>query len=156
MPALANRLSLAATVGAGRTRKTAAAAATTATSVDARRAAEIRPPPLADVHIKMQAGEAEAHPRQHVEPEVEVDGLCAAQPPSSPPEAASENIRSRRDGTWKECTTRTEMSRTISGSSTFAMPATGPLTAWKNHTDAAIAPAATRSFIHPGGRDRVA
>src|ERR1700722_1975406 len=36
------------------------------------------------------------------------------------------------------------------------MPAAGELTAWKNHTHAAMAPTATRTFTHPGGRARVA
>jgi hypothetical protein len=133
----------------------AADAVVTATSTDAKRAAEMRLPPLADLHIKVRPTRLiHAHAKTY-EPKVK---LIACAPPTaiSPADAARENIKSRRDGTWKECRTRTDTRSTVSGSSTFAMPDTGPLTARTNHTEAAIAPPATRSFIHPGGWDLVA
>ena len=76
---------------------------------------------------------------------------CAPETAIKPAAAASENMRSRREGTWKECTTRTDTNRTVSGSSTESMFAAGALTAWTNQTDAPIAPAATTIFTHPGG-----
>ena len=72
-----------------------------------------------------------------------------------PADAASENSRSRRDGTWKECTTRTDTKSTVSGSSTDAMPRAGALTAWTNHTETAMAADGDQPFTHPGGRVRV-
>src|ERR1700722_9045950 len=72
-----------------------------------------------------------------------------------PADAARENIRSRREGTWKECTTRTETRSTVSGSSTDVISVAGALTAWTNQTDTPIAPAATTIFTHPGGSRRV-
>ncbi len=73
-----------------------------------------------------------------------------------PADAASENSRSRRAGTWKECTTRTDTKSTVSGSSTEEMARAGALTAWTNHTETAMAATATSPFTHPGGRVRVA
>src|SRR5580700_8803364 len=54
IPARANRLSLAATVGAGRTRKMPAADAVTAPRIVTSRPAVMCPPPLADLHIKLR------------------------------------------------------------------------------------------------------
>ena len=73
-----------------------------------------------------------------------------------PADAPSVKSRSRRDGTWKECTTSTVTSRTVKGLITDVMPAAGELTAWKNQTHAPMAPTATMTFTHPGGRVRVA
>ena len=74
-----------------------------------------------------------------------------------PADAPRENIRSRRDGTWKECTTWMPTKSTVSGFSTVVMSVTGrALTWWKNQTRTAMAPSATSTLIHPGGRARVA
>ena len=82
----------------------------------------------------------------------------ASAPPTAirPAEAPSEKSRSRRDGTWKEWTTRTETRSTVSGLTTDVMSSDGELTAWKNHAQAAMAPTATTIFTHAGGRARVA
>ena len=82
----------------------------------------------------------------------------ASAPPTAirPADAPSVKSRSRRDGTWKEWTTRTATNRTVRGLTTDVMPAAGELTAWKNQTQAAMAPTATVTFTHPGGRARVA
>ena len=82
----------------------------------------------------------------------------ATAPPTAirPAEAPRVKSRSRRDGTWKECTTRTATSRTVRGLTTDVMPPAGELTEWKNQTQAAMAPTATMTFTHPGGRARVA
>ena len=68
-----------------------------------------------------------------------------------PADAPSEKNRSRREGTWKECTTRTDTRRRVSGFSTVVMSTPGELTEWKNHTKAARAPAATATMTHPDG-----
>ena len=73
-----------------------------------------------------------------------------------PADAPSVKSRSRRVGTWKEWTTRTATSSTVKGLMIDVMPPAGALTAWKNQTQAAMAPRATRIFTHPGGRARVA
>ncbi len=73
-----------------------------------------------------------------------------------PADAPSENRRSRREGTWKEWTTSTETISTVRGSSTDVTSTAGELTERKNHTNAAMAPTATTTLIHPGGRVRVA
>ena len=82
----------------------------------------------------------------------------ASAPPTAmrPADAASMKTRSRRDGTWKECTTRTATSRTVRGLTMDVIPAAGELTSWKNQTQAAMAPTATSTLIHAGGRARVA
>ena len=82
----------------------------------------------------------------------------ASAPPTAirPAEAPRVKSRSRRDGTWKECTTRTATSRTVRGLTTDVMPPAGELTEWKNQTHAPMAPTATMTFTHPGGRARVA
>ena len=72
-----------------------------------------------------------------------------------PADAPSENNRSRREGTWKECTTRTDTRRRVSGFTTVVMSTPGELTEWKNHTKAAMAPAATATMAHPDGWERV-
>ena len=76
------------------------------------------------VHISVRAHSPQGGPGHDVEAEAEVDGLR----PRHRHEAgrrAEENSRSRRDGTWKECTTRTATKSTVSGSSTDVMPAVG-------------------------------
>ncbi len=55
LPARDTKLTRDETTGAGSTRKTAAATVDVATSASTRLAAEIRPPPLADVHISVRA-----------------------------------------------------------------------------------------------------
>src|ERR1700729_4093570 len=82
----------------------------------------------------------------------------ASAPPTAmrPADAPSVKSRSRRDGTWKECTTRTVTNRTVKGLMTDVMPAVGELTSWKNQTQAPMAPTATTTFTHAGGRVRVA
>ena len=74
----------------------------------------------------------------------------------SPAEAPTVKRRSRRVGTWNECTTSTVTNRIVSGFSTDVMPSVGELTAWKNQTQAPMAPSATRTFTHQGGLARVA
>ena len=73
-----------------------------------------------------------------------------------PAEAPSVKSRSRRVGTWNECTTRTATSRIVNGLITEVMPPDGELTVWKNQTQAVVAPTATRTLTQPGGRARVA
>ena len=83
----------------------------------------------------------------------------ASAPPTAirPAEAPREKSRSRRDGTWKECTTRTVTKQDRQRvDRPCVMPRRGGLTAWKNQTQAAMAPTATMTFTHPGGRARVA
>ena len=143
------------TTGAGRTRKTAAAAVDVATSASTRPVAELRPPPLAEVHIS-------SRPQRLQQPQATTKRpnrrSMATEPPTAirPAEAPRVKSRSRRDGTWKECTTRTVTSRTVRGSTTDVMPPAGELTERKNQTQAAMAPTATMTFTHPGGRARVA
>ena len=143
------------TTGAGRTRKTAAAAVNVATSASTRPVAELRPPPLAEVHIS-------SRPQRLQQPQATTKRpkrrSMATAPPTaiSPAEAPRVKSRSRRDGTWKECTTRTATSRTVRGLSTDVMPAAGGWTERRNQTHAAMAPMATMAFTHPGGRARVA
>ena len=143
------------TTGAGSTRKTAAAAVDVATSASTRPVAEMRPPPLAEVHIS-------SRPQRLQQPQATTKSpnrrSMATAPPTAirPAEAPRVKSRSRRDGTWKECTTRTATSRTVRGLTTDVMPPAGELTERKNQTHAAMAPTATMTFTHPGGRARVA
>ena len=68
-----------------------------------------------------------------------------------PADAPIVKSRSRREGTWKEWTTRTVTSSTVNGLMIDVMPSAGALTAWKNQMQAARAPRATRIFTHPEG-----
>ena len=61
------------TTGAGRTKKTAAAADEVARTTSTRPVTDRRPPPLADVHISLSPPEAAAGPGHHEEAEVEID-----------------------------------------------------------------------------------
>src|SRR5271154_6714061 len=98
MPALANRLSLAATVGAGRTRKMATAVARTAEKTDASSLTDMRPPPLADFHIKVRPARLKAAQASAYKPKRR-SIACAPLTAMRPAAAAREKVRSRRDGT---------------------------------------------------------
>src|ERR1700734_1926438 len=58
LPACDTKLTRDETTGAGRTRKTAAAAIDVAANANTRPEAEIRPPPLAELHISVRAHSA--------------------------------------------------------------------------------------------------
>ena len=83
--------------------------------------AELRPPPLAEVHIS-------SRPQRLQQPQATTKRpnrrSMATEPPTAirPAEAPRVKSRSRRDGTWKECTTRTATSRIVRGLTTDVMP----------------------------------